>query len=133
MSQRLAPGLARVVFVLGKGGVGRSTVAASLGLALARRGERTCVLGWTMSDPIAPWFGQPPSTLAPREVSPRLHVANYRLDGALEQYFVHHLHLPRFYRYLIRGEHVRRLIEAAPGLAEVFFVGHLWWLTTLAG
>jgi len=133
MSQRLGRGLPRVVFVLGKGGVGRSTVAAALGLELARHGERTCVFGWTMSDPIAPWFGHPPSGLMPQEVLPRLHVGNYRLEDTLELYFVHHLHLPRLYRYLIRGEHVRRLIEAAPGLAEVFFVGHLWWLTTLAG
>jgi hypothetical protein len=127
------PRLPRVTFVLGKGGVGRSTVAAALGLTLASRGERTCVFGWTVSDPIGPWFGVPPTTLMPTEVAPRLHVGNYRLDDTLELYFVRHLHLPRFYEHVIRGDYVRRLIAAAPGLAEVYFVGHLWWLTTLAG
>jgi hypothetical protein len=124
--------LPRIVFVLGKGGVGRSTVATALGSELARRGERTCVFGWTVMDPIAPWFGLPPADLMPREVAPRLSVANYRLDATLELYFVQHLHLPRFYRHVIDGVHVRKLIQAAPGIAEVFFVGHLWWLTTLA-
>jgi len=124
--------LPRIVIVLGKGGVGRSTVAAALGSELARRGERTCVFGWTVVDPISPWFGLPPADLAPRAVAPRLHVANYRLDETLELYFVEHLHLPRFYRHVINGEHVRKLIQAAPGIAEVFFIGHLWWLTTLA-
>ncbi|MEO8799793.1 MAG: ArsA-related P-loop ATPase, partial [Polyangiaceae bacterium] len=124
--------LPRVVFMLGKGGVGRSTVAAALGSELARRGERTCVFGWTLTDPIGPWFGYSPADLAPQEVAPRLYVANYRLDETLELYFAKHLHLPRFYRYVIKGVHVRKLIEAAPGIAEVFFIGHLWWLTTLA-
>jgi anion-transporting ArsA/GET3 family ATPase len=124
--------LPRVVFVLGKGGVGRSTVAAALGLQLARQGRRACVFGWTLADPIAPWFGATPAGLDPRPVAPRLHVANYRLDDTLELYFVHHLRLPRVYRHVIRGTHVRRLIEAAPGIAELFFVGHIWWLTSLA-
>ena len=34
----------RIVFVLGKGGVGRSTVAAALGLLAARRGRRAIVV-----------------------------------------------------------------------------------------
>jgi anion-transporting ArsA/GET3 family ATPase len=33
----------RLLFVTGKGGVGKSTVAASLGLAAAARGKRTIV------------------------------------------------------------------------------------------
>jgi len=125
-------GLPRVVFVLGKGGVGRSTVAAALGLELARQGRRTCVFGWSLADPIAPSFGAPPAGLDPRPVAPNLHVANYRPDDTLELYFVHHLRLPRLYRHVIRGAHVRKLIEAAPGIAELFFVGHIWWLTSLA-
>ena len=124
--------LPRIVFVLGKGGVGRSTVAAALGEELARRGDRTLIFGWTVSDPIGPWFGLPPAGLMPTEVAPRLHVGNYRLDQTLKLYFVDHLRLPRFYRHVIDGVHVRRLIEASPGIAEVFFVGHLWWLSTLA-
>lgn len=124
--------LPRVLFVLGKGGVGRSSVAAALGLELARRGERTLVFGWTLSDPIGPWFGLPPAGLMTESIAPRVNVGNYRLDDTLELYFVNHLRLPRFYRHVIRGSAVRRLIEAAPGLAEVYFVGHLWWLSTLA-
>ncbi len=125
--------LPRIVFVLGKGGVGRSSVSAALGMELARRGDRTLVFGWTVSDPINPWFGLPPAALRPTELVPRLSVANYRLDDTLELYFAQHLNLPRFYRHIINGAHVRRLIDAAPGIGELFFVGHLWWLSTLAG
>jgi hypothetical protein len=124
--------LPRIVFVLGKGGVGRTTVSAALGLALAARGERVLVFEWTVADPIAPWFGLPPVGPQPAEVAPGLAVANYDLDEALRAYFVDHLRLRLFYRRIVHGRHVRRLIRAAPGIAEMLFLGQLWWLTTLA-
>lgn len=125
--------LPRVIFVLGKGGVGRSTVSCALAMDLARRHhKKTLVFGWTISDPIAPWFDRPPARLMPAPIAERVSVSNYFLDDTLQLYFVNHLHLPRFYKHVIRGDHVKRLIEAAPGLAEVFFIGHIWWLTTLA-
>lgn len=124
--------LPRIVFVLGKGGVGRSTVATALGLVCASRGEQTLVLQWALADAIGPWFGVAPAEAAPREIAPRLRVANFSLDEALRAYFVDHLHLGLVYRRIIRARPVARLLEVAPGLAEMFFLGQLWWLTTLA-
>lgn len=124
--------LPRVTFVLGKGGVGRSTVATALGLGLAARGERVLVLEWTLTESIAPWFGLAPVGAAPREIAPHLSVASYSLDEALRAYFVDHLGLRRFHARVIAGPHLGRLIEAAPGIAELLFLGQLWWLCTLA-
>lgn len=124
--------LPRIVFVMGKGGVGRSTLATALGLVCAQRGERVLVVEWVVSEVIAPWFGLPPAGVRPCEVTPKLFVQNYRLDEALRAYFVDHLRLKLLFRKVIDGPHVRRLIEAAPGIAELLFVGQLWWLTTLA-
>jgi Anion-transporting ATPase len=134
--------LPEIVFVLGKGGVGRSTVSAALGLSLAERGERVLIMEWAVSEAIAPWFGSAPAEPerggdwrwipAPREVAPGLSVFNYRLREALRGYFADHLRLPLFYRKVIDGPHVRKLVEAAPGLAELLFIGQLWWMTSLA-
>jgi anion-transporting ArsA/GET3 family ATPase len=124
--------LPRIVFVLGKGGVGRSTVSTALGLALAKRGERVLVLEWTIAEAIAPWFDLPPAGVRPCEVSRRLSVANYDLDEALRAYFVDHLRIGFFYRHVVHGPMLRRLVDAAPGVAELLFLGQLWWLTTLA-
>ena len=128
----IADGGPRIVLVLGKGGVGRSTTAAALGLALAERGARTLVLEWSLSDVIGPWFGVPAAGAEPREIAPRLAVANFSLDDALHAYFVDHLHLDLVYRRVIRARSVRRVIDVAPGIAEMFFLGQLWWLTSLA-
>jgi hypothetical protein len=124
--------LPRVLFVLGKGGVGRSTVSAALASMFAARGERSLVFEWTIAEPIAPWFGLPPAGLDPVEVQPGMLVMSYRLDQVLRQYFVDHLGLPRFYTHVVDGPYLRQLIEAAPGIGELMFMGHVWWLTTLA-
>jgi anion-transporting ArsA/GET3 family ATPase len=125
-------GLPRVVFVLGKGGVGRSTVATAIATALARAGERVLVFQWALAEAIAPWFGLPPVGIDPREVSPDVSVANFRLDDALREFFEIHLKMGGFYRHVVHDGAVRRLVEAAPGIAEMMFMGHVCWLTTLA-
>jgi anion-transporting ArsA/GET3 family ATPase len=124
--------LPRIVFVLGKGGVGRSTLSAALGLLCAQRDERTLIMQWTVADAIGPWFGAAPAGPTPTEIAPQLSVANFALDDALRAYFVDHLHLGLVYRRVIRARAVTRMIEVAPGLAEMFFLGQLWWLITLA-
>ena len=127
-----ASALPRIVFVLGKGGVGRSTISAALGLLCTRRNERTLIMQWTLADAIGPWFDAAPAGPAPTEITPQLSVANFALDDALRAYFVDHLHLGLVYRRVIRTRAVTRMIEVAPGLAEMFFLGQLWWLITLA-
>lgn len=127
-----AQALPRVVFMLGKGGVGRSTLSAALGLVCARRGERTLIMQWAVADAIGPWFAAMPAGPTPTEIAPRLSVANFALDDALRAYFVDHLHLGLVYRRVVRAGAVTRMIEVAPGLAEMFFLGQLWWLITLA-
>ncbi len=124
--------LPRIVFVLGKGGVGRSTVAAALALRAARRGERALILQWAIADSIGPWFGVAPAGAQPVELAPRISTANFALDYALRAYFVEHLHAGLLYRRVIRARPVARLLAVAPGLAEMFFLGELWWLVTLA-
>jgi hypothetical protein len=124
--------LPRIVFVLGKGGVGRTTLSAATALARAEGGERVLVFEWTVAEPIGPWFGSEPAGMPPREVAPGLSVGSYDLHEALREYFVDHLHAGVLYRRVIDGRHVRRLVDAAPGIAELLFLGTLWWLTTLA-
>lgn len=122
----------RIVFVLGKGGVGRSTVAAALASSWARREAHVLILQWAITDPIGPWFGTEPAGALPVTVAPGVDVVNFSLDYALRAYFVDHLNAGWLYRRVIRARPVARLLKVAPGLAEMFFIGQLWWLTNLA-
>ena len=49
----------RLVFVTGKGGVGKTTVSAALGLAAARAGKRTMVCEVAEQERITETFGMP--------------------------------------------------------------------------
>src|SRR5215207_2353057 len=58
MAERMTILDRRLVYVTGKGGVGRSTVAAALGLALAARGRRAILCEVAEQDRLARAFGR---------------------------------------------------------------------------
>ncbi len=124
----MSPVLPPLLFVLGKGGVGRSTVAAALATRFAARGERTLIVQWAVADAISPWYGRPPAGHQAQEIAPRLSTMNYAPEETLREYFVEHLKLRLFYQVVVRNRQVRRMSRAAPGLEELLFLGRLFWL-----
>jgi len=121
-----------VVYVLGKGGVGRSTIAAALGVACAARGERVLVMQWAIADALSGWFGRSAATHEPQAIAPGLDTMCFSAEESLREYFVDHLKLGLFYDAVVRSRHVRRFTRAAPGFEELMFLGHQMYLTTLA-
>lgn len=123
----------RLFFVLGKGGVGRSTVAAALAGVFAGRGESCLIVQWSVHDAISQQFGLAPQ-LAHKEhpVAERISCMNFDADEAMREYFVDHLGLKLVHSLVIENRHVQRLIQAAPGVQELFFLGRLFWLVRLA-
>ena len=113
-----------IVFVLGKGGVGRSTVATALAAGFAARGERTVIAQWSVEDAISPWFGKPATGFTAQALVPNLATKNFTLEASFEEYFVDHLKSRAFYRAVIANRHVRRAMTAVPGLAELMFLGN---------
>jgi anion-transporting ArsA/GET3 family ATPase len=118
-----------VWFVMGKGGVGRTTTAAALGAEAAARGERALIVQWSLGDDVAPLFGAPAGGFEERAIAPGLYTMNYSAEETLREYFVDHLKLRWFYRAVVQNRHVQRFSRAAPGLEELLFLGRLTWLT----
>lgn len=125
-------GIPPLVFVLGKGGVGRTTIASGLGEHFAARGERTLVVQWAVADAISPRFGKPPTGHDAQALAPNLFTMNYSATETLREYFVDHLGWRWFYRGVVRNRAVVRLQRAIPAFEELLFLGRLFWLTTLA-
>jgi anion-transporting ArsA/GET3 family ATPase len=103
----------RLLFVTGKGGVGRTTVAGALAAACAARGRRV-LLAMIGRDARAPW------ALAGVETE--------AVDGeaALDQYLG--LVLPAaLQRRVVRSRVYRRFAGAAPGLRELMTLGKVAW------
>lgn len=122
----------KLIFVHGKGGVGRTTFATALGMSFAARGERSLVVQWSLRDGIAPAFGFSPCNHEQVEVSPLLSVMNFDGDQALREYVVDYLGMPSLFHFVLQNRHVGRLVHGVPGIQELLFVGRLYWLVHLA-
>ncbi|MET1048672.1 MAG: ArsA-related P-loop ATPase, partial [Acidimicrobiales bacterium] len=62
----------KLVFVTGKGGVGKSTIASALALVAARQGRRTLACGFDAKGNLADFFSAAPTGWDPTEVQPNL-------------------------------------------------------------
>lgn len=122
----------RLVFFLGKGGVGRTTLATSFAMACAERGEKTLIVQWALQDSVSLLFSRPTAGHDSSALAPNLWTMNFSPDEAIREYFIDHLKLKLIYNLVIENKHVQRLIHAAPGVQELFFLGRLFWLVCLS-
>jgi anion-transporting ArsA/GET3 family ATPase len=119
----------RLVFVMGKGGVGRSTVAAALGLAAARRGRRTIVVEVSGQHRLAGAFGPDDGeVLVEREIDDGLFATTVDPQHATAEYLSLQVK-PRAVGELVASSRMfQYFAAAAPGLAELVTIGKIWEL-----
>src|SRR3990170_619422 len=91
----LAP---RVLIVSGKGGVGKTTVAAALALVAARQGRTVCVAEVDRKGTLPGLFGAEQLTYQPREMSPGVWGMNIVPEAALAEYLEVQYHMRRISR-----------------------------------
>jgi anion-transporting ArsA/GET3 family ATPase len=117
----------RFVFVTGKGGVGKTTVAAALASALANRGKKVLIAMCNAKERISAMFASPPVGPEIVAVSPRIWAVNISPTQAFEQYGRLLLKAPVLYRPVFRNRYVRAFLPAVPGLAEWAVLGKAWY------
>ena len=128
------PGLLdkRLVFVMGKGGVGRTTVAAALGLAAARRGRRTIVAEVAHQERLARAFGHDTVRAEEEaEIAPGLHAISIDPQAAMEEYLVLQVPLRPLAELLAASRAFQHFAIAAPGMRELLTIGKIWELAQL--
>ena len=118
----------RVVIVAGKGGVGKTTVAAALARMAAREGLSTLVVQVEPSSGMARLFGRPPLGYAESSLAPAAGtVAEIRgrtitPDDALLEYLEDH-GLRRISRRLVSTGAMDVVSTAAPGIKDILILG----------
>ena len=117
----------RLLVVTGKGGVGKTLVAAGLGMAAARSGRRTLVVEVAARDDIARLLGVAGG--GEREVAPNLHHHSIDPDSALGEYLHEQLPLGPMASILARSEMFLLFAAAAPGMRELLTMGKVAELT----
>ncbi len=117
----------RFILVTGKGGVGRSTVAASIAAATARRGRKTLLFQANANDRYASFFGHD-TEVGPEMVRLRdnLHAVNTNPAAALEEYGLMVLRFRRVYRMVFENRITKYFLRAIPGLDDYSIIGKAW-------
>jgi anion-transporting ArsA/GET3 family ATPase len=135
MSRTPAPALRsllepRLVIVTGKGGTGKTTVAASLALAAARAGQRV-VVAEVGHDEEIPRLFEPrakPCGYDGREIAPRLRALRIDPFAALTEYLSLQLGIATLASWIVDSRAFRQLMNAAPGWRELITLGKVWHL-----
>ena len=112
----------RVVIVAGKGGVGKTTVAATLATAAARTGASVLVVEVEGKSGLATCFGVPSLDYEDVEVRPGLRVRTLTPDDALLEY-LDDRGLQRISRRMVASGTLDIVATAVPGMRDILLLG----------
>jgi anion-transporting ArsA/GET3 family ATPase len=123
----------RLILVVGKGGVGRSTVAAAIASACARRGRRTLLYEANANDRFGHFFGAPAVGTDIVPLAPKLgalYAVNTTPAAAIEEYGMMILRFRPVYKMVFENRVSRYFLRAIPGLDDYSIIGKAWYHTT---
>jgi anion-transporting ArsA/GET3 family ATPase len=117
----------RLLFVTGKGGVGKTTIAAALGLLASQHGKRTLLCEVDAKGNLADFFETAPTAFQEREISPGLWAMSMNTEESLKEYLKLQLRIPLLARIGPLAHTFDFVANAAPGVKEILTVGKLAW------
>jgi anion-transporting ArsA/GET3 family ATPase len=121
----------RLVFVTGKGGVGRSTVASALGLAAARAGRRVILCEVAQQERMSRMFRREGVGWEEAELRPGLAAISIDPQLAMEEYLRVQVGNRALFHLLFDNRIFQYLAAAAPGARELVTMGKVWELAQL--
>jgi anion-transporting ArsA/GET3 family ATPase len=122
------PGLfeRRLIFVTGKGGVGKSTVAIALGLVATRRGLRTIVAELASQERVRQTFAQSGETFEEVQLADGLFTISIDPESAMEEYL--RVKTGPLGQALGSSRLFQAFAMATPGMRELLSIGKVWEL-----
>lgn len=117
----------RLLFVTGKGGVGKSTAAAALALLGATHGKRTLACEVDAKGDLADFFETSRPKFEPHKVASNLWLMAMDTEASLREYFHLQLRLPTVARLGPLARALDFVATAAPGVREILTVGKMGW------
>lgn len=122
----ISPFIARpYIFVSGKGGVGKSLVAAALASASAHQGRKTLLVETGERSYFRDFLGLSVVDHEPRPSGLGFDLALWSGESCLREYVLHLLKLERLYKIFFENKVMRALVNVAPGLGEIAILGKI--------
>jgi len=117
----------RFLFVVGKGGVGKTTVATALALEASRRGKKVLLAMVNCKERVSRLLGTDP--IGPEIVTLRenLDAVNMTPDAAMEEYGMMILKVRAVYNALFGNRLVRAFLRGTPGLEAWSMLGKAFY------
>src|SRR6056297_2019133 len=116
----------RLVFVMGKGGVGKTTISAALAIAAERMGKRVLLAEIGDSDAIGQIFISDTLPEEPVKIAETIWGARVNPKSELAAYVKDHINSTFFANRITRSRFFDYLAAAAPGLKEIMSLGRIW-------
>lgn len=115
----------RFVVVTGKGGVGRTSIAAALGVHAARSGKRVAVVEMSGAAEVAEVFGLAGRSYQPRVAARGVTTFSLTPRECLDDFGTRKLRLGMVARRIVNNRVTRAFFEAVPGLHDLQQLGKI--------
>jgi anion-transporting ArsA/GET3 family ATPase len=115
----------KLVFVTGKGGVGKTTVASALALFASSLGKRVLICEVDAKGDVAGFYETQPTGFSEREILPGLFAMTMDTDASLREYLKLQLRVPIVGRIGPLAKAFDFVATAGPGVREILTVGKL--------
>lgn len=112
-----------MVLFSGKGGVGKTTIAAAFAMACAARGQRTLLIELHVKDKMAALFGAHEVGSNIVEIEQNLYAVNITPSVAMEEYALMKLKLRMVYKAVFENRIVGSFLKVIPGLNDLVMLG----------
>lgn len=116
----------RLVFVMGKGGVGKTTISIALASAAERMNKKVLLVEIGDTDSIGKLYGDKALTGVPQRLTQLIWGARVDPKAELEAYVRSHVTPGFIAGKIVRSRLFEYLFDATPGLKEVMSLGRLW-------
>jgi anion-transporting ArsA/GET3 family ATPase len=120
----------RFLFVTGKGGVGKTTVAGALALAFASRGKRVLVAMCNTKERLSAILGSAPIGDELVQAASGVWAVNISPEKALREYGAMVLKVRAVANTVFDNKYTKTFFRAVPGLSEWAMLGKAWFHTT---